>query len=330
MRVLVTGANGFLGAACLREIHKRRSSPTPPLSARGSVRRPIIDPVPGVEYAVVGDVNGTTQWRDAVAGVQVVIHTAGLAHRLNERGAGDLETYRRVNLQGTLNLAARAAEAGVRRLVFVSSVGVNGPSTAPGDAFSESDTPRPQNAYAVSKWEAEQELLRMAGTSPLEIVIVRPPLVYGPNAPGNFGTLTRAVRSGWPLPLGAIHNQRSFVGVDNLVDFLLTCASDARAANQTFLISDGQDLSTTEFVRGIALAAGVRVPLLAVPRWALTAVATAAGKGAAVRTLCCDLRINIAKARGLLEWVAPLTISEGLRRALSPSQPHDFAGQLNS
>lgn len=151
MRILVTGANGFLGAACLLEIHNRRSRATQPLSDRGSVRRPTTERLPGVEYAVVGDLDGSTQWQDALSDVQVVIHTARLAHRRNERNASDLETYRRVNLQGTLRLANRAAEAGVRRLVFVSSIGVNGPSTAPGETFSEHSTPRPQNAYAVSK-----------------------------------------------------------------------------------------------------------------------------------------------------------------------------------
>lgn len=169
----------------------------------------------------------------------------------------------------------------------------------------------------------------MAATGGLEIVIVRPPLVYGPNAPGNFGMLTRAVQRGWPLPIGAIRNQRSYIGVDNLIDFLLVCATDARAANQTFLVSDGHDLSTIELVRGMALAAGVELTLLSVPQWALTAVAAVIGKSNAVRASCCDLKIDIAKARDLLKWVAPLTMAEGLERAMSAPRPYG-TGQRNS
>jgi nucleoside-diphosphate-sugar epimerase len=278
--------------------------------------------LPGAEYVVVGDLGGTTEWRDALTDIDVVIHTAGLAHGRTDGGANDVHAYRRVNLQGTVRLAAGAAKARVRRLVFVSSVGVNGSWTAPDEVFAESSVPRPGNPYAVSKWEAEQGLLGIGATHGLEIVIVRPPLVYGPNAPGNFGTLARAVGRGWPLPMGAIRNQRSFIGLDNLVDFLLICATDPRAANQTFLISDGQDVSTTQFVRGMALAAGVRLALLPVPQWALTAVAVAAGQGPMVRSLYCDLRIDIAKARGLLEWTAPLKMLEGLRRAMLAPRAH--------
>jgi nucleoside-diphosphate-sugar epimerase len=316
VRILVTGANGFLGAACLREIHNRRMAEVRLLTARGSLRRSLATPLEGVEYTVVGDIDGATDWKTALDGVQVVIHTAGLAHRLDERDAATREEYRLVNLTGTQRLASHAASSGVQRLIFVSSVGVNGATSPPGGAFSESDTPQPQNAYARSKWEAEQELMRVASTGRLEIVIVRPPLIYGPDAPGNFGTLVRAVRRGRPLPLGAVHNQRSFVGLDNLVDFLLTCATDVRAVNQTFMVSDGRDLSTTEFIRTMAHAGDVALRLLPIPAWVLAAAATVAGKADVVRRLCCDLKINIAKAHAVLGWIAPLTIEEGLRRAM--------------
>jgi len=227
-----------------------------------------------------------------------------------------LTAFRTVNAAGTLNLARQAAEAGVTRFVFVSSVGVNGSHTALDKPFSEVDKPNPHNAYALSKWEAEQGLLRIADETGLEVVIIRPPLVYGCNAPGNFGSLMRPVQRGWPLPLGAVHNQRSLVALDNLVDFIITCISHPQAAKQTFLVSDGQDLSTTELVRGMAQAAGVLARLLPVPVWALQAGATLLGKGDVVQRLCGNLQVDISKARNLLGWVPPISVDEGLRRAL--------------
>jgi nucleoside-diphosphate-sugar epimerase len=183
--------------------------------------------------------------------------------------------------------------------------------------FSEKDIPNPNNAYAISKWEAEQGLLQIAAESGLEVVIIRPPLVYGHNAPGNFGSLIRAVQRGWPLPLGAVNNQRSLVGLDNLVDFIVTCLTHPRAANQTFLVSDGQDLSTTDLVRGMAQAAGVPARLLPVPVWALQAGATLLGRGDAVQRLCGNLQVDISKARNLLGWVPPVSVEEGLWRAMA-------------
>lgn len=188
--------------------------------------------------------------------------------------------------------------------------------TLPGCAFSEVHKPKPHNAYALSKWEAEQGLIQISAETGLEAVIIRPPLVYGPGAPGNFGSLMRVVQRGWPLPLGAVRNQRSLIALDNLVDFIITCIRLPQAANQTFLVSDGQDLSTTELVRGMARAAGVPARLLPVPVWALQAGAKLLGKGDAVQSLCGDLQVDISKARELLEWLPPVSVDEGLRRAM--------------
>lgn len=274
-----------------------------------------------LEFSQVGDLGRATDWFPALQGVDAVVHCAGRAHVLKDTAADPLAAFRIVNVEGTLNLAQQAVVAGVKRFVFVSSIGVNGVQTALGKPFSEADQPKPHNAYALSKWEAEQGLLRIADESGLEVVIIRPPLVYGFGAPGNFGSLMRAVQRGWLLPLGAVHNQRSLVALDNLVAFIVTCISHPQAANQTFLVSDGQDLSTTELVRGTAHAAGVPVRLLPVPVWVLQAGATLLGKGDVVQRLCGNLQVDISKARQLLGWVPPVSVDEGLQRAVTSGLP---------
>jgi nucleoside-diphosphate-sugar epimerase len=228
-----------------------------------------------------------------------------------------LGEFRRVNVDSTLNLARQAAAVGVRRFVFVSSVKVNGEATLPGQAFTERDAPAPQDPYGQSKDEAEIGLRELAADTGMEVVIIRPTLVYGLGVKANFAALMRAVQRGWPLPLGAVHNQRSLVALDNLVDLIVTCLDHPAAANQTFLVSDGQDLSTTELVRGMAQAAGVPARLLPVPVWALQAGASLLGKGDAVQRLCGNLQVDISKARSLLGWVPPVSVEEGLRRAMA-------------
>jgi nucleoside-diphosphate-sugar epimerase len=197
----------------------------------------------------------------------------------------------------------------------MSSIKVNGELTQPGKAFTETDQPNPQDSYAISKCEAEMGLRQLAQESGMEVVIIRPPLVYGPGVKANFAALMRTVQRGWPLPLGAIHNQRSLVGLDNLVDFIITCATHPQAANQTFLVSDGQDLSTTELVRAMAQATGVPARLLSVPVWALQAASSLLGWSDAVQRLCGNLQVDISKARQLLSWVPPVSVAQGLLRA---------------
>ena len=308
--VLVTGGRGFVGMALAT------SALTKGFAVRISSRQKLIAPRSRLEFCQVGDLSPTTGWFAALQGIDVVVHCAGRAHVMKDTAVDPLAIFRTINLDGTLNLARQAAEAGVTRFVFVSSIGVNGAQTVYGKPFSETDKPNPHNAYALSKWEAEQGLLRIAAETGMEVVIIRPPLVYGPEAPGNFGSLMRAVQRGWPLPLGAVHNQRSLVALDNLVDFIVTCITHPQAANQTFLVSDGQDLSTTELVRGMAQAAGVPARLLPVPVWALQAGASLLGKGDAVQRLCGNLQVDISKARSSLGWVPPVSVEEGLRRAM--------------
>ena len=314
-RVLVTGGQGFVGKAlafgALSKGFNVRISSRQPLNASRSC----------VEFAQVGELGPTSDWSAALQNVDVVVHCAGRAHIIKDPEVDPLAVFRTVNFDGTLNLAQQAVKAGVKRFVFLSSIGVNGVRTAVGHPFSETDQSKPHNAYALSKFEAEQGLMQMATKTGLEVVIIRPPLVYGCNAPGNFGSLMRAVQRGWPLPLGSVHNQRSLVALDNLVDFIVTCITHPQAANQTFLVSDGQDLSTTELVRDMAQAAGVPARLLPVTVWALQVGATLLGKGEAVQRLCGNLQVDITKARTLLGWVQPVSVSEGLRRAMGHGFP---------
>jgi nucleoside-diphosphate-sugar epimerase len=309
-RLLITGSSGFVGKAlCEQAVHHG-------LAINGAQRT--CREVPSfIEPFVVGEINGVTDWGNALRDVNVVVHLAARVHVMHDTEADPLTVFRTVNVDGTLNLACQAAAAGVKRFVFVSSVKVNGESTIAGQAFTEDDVPNPQNAYGQSKFEAEQGLQQISAETGMEVVIIRPPLVYGPRVKANFASLMRAVKRGWPLPLGAVHNLRSLVTLDNLVDFIVTCITHPQAANQTFLVSDGQDLSTTELVLGMAQAAGVPMRLLSVPVWALYAGASLLGKGDAVQRLCDNLQVDISKARSTLGWVPPVTVKEGLRRAIA-------------
>ncbi len=311
-RVLVTGGLGFVGKAVAAGALSKG------FKVRISSRQKLMSPESRLAYCQVGDLGPTTDWCAALQGIKTVVHCAGRAHVMKDTAPEPLMTFRTVNVQGVWSLARQAVKAGVTRFVFISSVGVNGTQTALGKPFFETDNPHPHNAYSLSKWEAEQGLQRMAEQTGLEVVIIRPPLVYGFGAPGNFGSLMQAVQHGWPLPLGAVcNNQRSLVALDNLVDLIVTCIDHPQAANQTFLVSDGHDLSTTELVRGIARAAGVSAHLLPVPVWALQAGATLLGRGDTVQRLCSNLQVDIAKARTLLDWVPLVSVDEGLRRAVT-------------
>lgn len=310
MRFLVTGANGFVGQSLCAELIRRGGL------VRAAVRSGTVDS-DTFDRWIVGSIDAETDWSTALRDQDMVIHLAARVHVMKDAAADPLAAFRQVNVQATLNLARQAAAAGVKRFVFLSSVKVNGEYTLPGQAFSESDVPAPQDAYGVSKYEAEQGLRQLAADTGMEVVIIRPPLVYGPGVKANFASLMRAVQRGWPLPLGAVHNRRSLVALDNLVDFIATCVAHPQAANQTFLVSDGHDLSTADLVRGLAQAAGVSARLIPVPVWILQAGAALVGKGASVQRLVGNLQVDISKARALLGWVPPVTVEDGLHRALA-------------
>jgi nucleoside-diphosphate-sugar epimerase len=309
MRVLMTGASGFVGQALLQRLKLSADH-----DVRAALRRENPDLPTGTEIAVVGGLDVDTAWQEALSGVNVVIHTAARVHVMNDTLADPLAEFRRVNVEGTLNLARQAVEAGVRRFIFVSSIKVNGEDTPQGKPFTEDDTPAPADPYGISKCEAEEGLRQLAAGTGLEVVIIRPPLVYGPGVKANFLSMMRWLNKGVPLPLGAIRNQRSLVALDNLVDLITTCIDHPAAANQTFLAGDGEDLSTSELLRRMAAALGKPARLLPVPAWMLEVSAALLGRRAVAQRLCGSLQVDITKARTLLSWTPPVSVDEAMRK----------------
>jgi nucleoside-diphosphate-sugar epimerase len=270
-------------------------------------------PVENIEVAAVGSIDGQTDWSDALRGVDVVIHLAARVHVMNDTAVDPLAEFLKANLYGTSNLAQQAARAGVKRLVYVSSVKVNGEQTTETQPFAESDEPNPQDPYAISKWRAEQDLQRIAQETGLEVVIVRPPLVYGPGVKGNFISLLAAIDRGIPLPLAGAINLRSLVYVGNLADALIACATHPAAAGQTYLVSDGDDVSTAMLVEKIAQALGRNSRTFYFPPTLLRAMAAVLGRAEQVDRLFGSLRVNDEKIRRELAWFPPYTLEQGLR-----------------
>lgn len=311
--ILVTGSNGFVGRALVA-----RLAADPGYAVRATTRRAIPDGTPHAVPVHTFDLEDRADYRDVLRGVSCVIHAAARVDVRSVTGRSDFARFRRINVEGTQHLAEQAARMGARRLVFISSVKVNRERTRPGMPFRVSDVPAPEDAYGASKAEAEERLFALGHETGMEIVVVRPPLVYGPGVGGNFARLLRWVAKGVPLPLGAVDNRRSLVALDNLVDLLVTCLDHPAAANQVFLAGDGEDLSTTELLRRVAVAMGKSPRLLPVPPGLLRTAATAFGRGEMVRRLLDSLQVDIVHTRTALGWEPPVSVDEGLRRAVAP------------
>jgi len=307
-RYLITGASGFVGSALLRELQRRN------MAAVGVGRISS----PEIKFGV-SEMDSQTEWRTALTGVTCVLHAAGRAHILRDAAANPLAEFRRVNVEGTRRLALQAAEAGVQRLVFISSIGVNGISTDRRGPFTFEDRPAPIEPYGQSKLEAELVLQEIAASTGLEVVIVRPPLVYGPGVRANFLRLMNLVQRGWPLPLGGVNNRRSLVALDNLADVLIRCAQHPAAVGKIFLVSDGDDLSTPDLLRRLGASMGVPVRLVPMPRWLLLQGARMIGRRGEAERLLGSLQVDIRHTRKMLGWEPPISVDEGIRRAVSAS-----------
>ena len=305
MKVLVTGASGFVGSALCGHLIERGVTTT------GVVRHFPTNPVQGVDYQIVSGLSKSKLWNEILTGVDVVVHCAARAHVMRDSEKDPLAVYREVNVEGTRNLAEQAASCGIKRFVYISSIKVNGEETNE-RPFKADDIPAPEDSYGISKWEAEQVLQKIGCNSEMEIVIIRPPLVYGPEVRANFLKLMKLVKSGLPLPFGAIHNSRSFVAVDNLVDLILICLHHPAAINQTFLVSDGDDLSTTELLHRTAKALGKSSRLIPIPVFLLRTAALLLRKTDFAQRLCGSLQIDICKAKQLLGWTPKVSVDEAL------------------
>jgi nucleoside-diphosphate-sugar epimerase len=310
MTVLVTGAAGFVGVALVRELYRRGKH------VRAAVRIPSpVGTFPStVEEVVVGSLE-LAAWDTALQGVDCVVHCAARAHVMHDKDG--LPEFRRVNVEGSQRLALAAATNGARRFVLISSIGVLGTHTDGRGPFDEGDVPAPTEDYAVSKLEAEIALRDVANASRMELVIVRPPLVYGPGAKGNIERLAWLVQMGVPIPFGSVRNQRSMVGLDNLVDMLILCIDHPRATEAPVFLRDGEDLSICEWMRRMQLAVGKSPLVIPVPQVLIRVLAKAIGKSGEVDRLLRNLIVDDAATRARLGWSPPVTVNEGICRIFS-------------
>jgi len=300
--ILLTGATGFVGQ-CLMKSHAS-------MPWRCAVRA--LPEGAGPEFFSVGSIDAHTDWTSVLGDIRVVVHMAARAHIMHDDCADPLTEYRRVNTEGTLSLARQAAAAGVKRFVFVSSIKVNGETTSGLQPFTESLTCEIGDPYGTSKKEAEDGLRVIASETGMEVVIIRPPLVYGPNVKANFLNLMKLADTSIPLPFGTINNKRSMVYVGNLVDFIIQCIDHPAAANQTFLVCDGEDLSLRSLLSLMRASLGRPMRLVPVPAFLFRIAGQMTGKGEVVDRLVGDLQIDASKARKLLNWVPPFTVQQGI------------------
>lgn len=307
-KILITGASGFIGQALSKHLSGNN------LEITAAVRKstPLLPKT--LRQVQVGDILLDTDWTSAILDIDIVIHLAARVHVMNDTDTDPLAAFRNTNTEGTLNLARQAAVAGVRRFIFLSSIKVNGEQTTLGKTFKHDDCYIPNDPYGLSKYEAEQGLKEISKKTGMEIVIIRPPLVYGPGVKANFLSMLRWVNKGAPLPLGAIHNKRSLVALDNLVNLITTCINHPAAANQSFLVSDDNDLSTTELLECMEKALGKPSRLIPIPSSIIYLMATLVGKRSIAQRLCGSLQVDISHTKNTLNWKPPIGIDEALKK----------------
>ena len=303
-KVLITGANGFIGRALTNLLLEKGYDI---VAASRELNTDFSSTVTPFRVSDLSNQN----WSDALEQTDCIIHLAGRVHILNESIINPLEEFYKINTLGTLNLAQQAVKSNVKRFIFISSIGVNGNQTL--KPFREQDTPSPVDPYAISKHQAEQGLKKIAKETGLEVVIIRPPLVYGKNAPGNFKRLIDIVYKSIPLPLGAINNKRSLIYIDNLVDLIANCVEHPKASNQTFLVSDDNDISTTDLIKNIAKALNRKIILIPIPMPVIKIIARIFGKQNAIQKLCGSLQIDISHTKKTLDWKPPYTFNTGMQ-----------------
>lgn len=303
-KILLTGGTGFVGRPLLDALVNAKYPVISVTRKRGATA------LPGVQSCVIPPLSGEINWSVPLQGVEVVIHSAGRAHIMNETHSNPLQAFREVNVNATLNLARQAAEAGVKRFIFISSVKVNGEATEGNRVFKPSDTPAPLDDYGVSKLEAEQALMALAGETSMKVVIIRPVLVYGPGVKANFEKMLAAVNKGLPLPFRTIKNCRSLVFIDNLIDLICLCIHHPEAENRVFMVSDGEDLSIGQTIEKLAVAMNKKSRIFAFPQSLLRLLASVAGKKEFFQRLCGSLQVDITDTRELLGWTPPVSIDE--------------------
>jgi nucleoside-diphosphate-sugar epimerase len=313
VKILITGASGFVGAPLVRHlagvghdlVALTRAVPFGESSASELVK-----------FKAVGDIDGSTNWSSYLDGVDAVVHLANRAHVMNEPVGDPLKLYSTINTSGTLQLARQAGAASVKRFIFISSIKVNGELSLPHKPFRADDVFIPFDPYGLSKYEAEVGLKKIAKESSLEVVIIRPPLIYGPGVKANFLNMMRWVERGIPLPLGSIQNQRSLLSIDNLIDFIQLCLTHPKAAGQTFLVSDDHDLSTTELLKGIARSMGQSSKLVPFPQCVLEGVLGILGQRRIAERLCGSLQLDIQPTKDQLGWQPPYSVEDQLIKTI--------------
>lgn len=310
MRILVTGATGFVGRALCEELAQQKHEVV------AVVRKESAELGDSIETISLTTIDESTEWTAALQNVDVVVHLAARVHVMRDDAADSLAEFRQVNVDGTLNFAMQASKAGVKRFIFMSSVKVNGESTAIDQPFKFSDVAHPQDAYGISKFEAEEGLVKVSQSTGMKVVIIRPPLIYGDGVKANFANMLKLVKFGLPLPFGAIKNKRSLIYVENLTSFIAACITNKNAANKTFLVSDGDDVSTTELLKACAFALNKKIWLLPIPQsWLLFGFKLLGKKNLAQRLLG-NLQVDSQYACETLNWKPPYTLAQGLEKTV--------------